>query len=222
DAARKRKKVVVKRAAVQQDGLVRAAETGSELIHDTDAGTDELIFGTLAELCNFRKVKGSAGNAKQRACDRHFERSGGTQTCSHWNIAVDQNVSAPQSHAVAHEHQCDTVHVVRPVVLRARLRVAQINFSVFVQIFRMNVQLPIITRSDRSPSIKIDCGWQYKAVIVIGVLSDQIDAAGGTEDARGGRKSLYKAFAKPVHEVHAISQLNQVSHCQKVTALTSS
>src|SRR5262245_49176100 len=68
-AVRQSHEFVFERPAVEQNGVMRAAETGSKLIHDADAGTDKFVFGALTDFGDFGE--------RQRACGRTKKRAGG-------------------------------------------------------------------------------------------------------------------------------------------------
>ena len=51
----KRKKFVIERPAIEKNRVAGVAETGSELVHDTDPCADEFVFSALAKFGNFHE-----------------------------------------------------------------------------------------------------------------------------------------------------------------------
>src|SRR5216684_5857006 len=53
-----------------------------------------------------------------------------------------------------------------------------------VEIGRVNDQSRVGPRRDRHPDIQIDRHRQHEAIVVVGLLADQVDPAGGAENSR--------------------------------------
>jgi hypothetical protein len=55
------------------------------------------------------------------------------------------------------------------------------------------VKFPIRTQRNRRPAIKVNCGRHDEAEVVVGVLPDQIYAAGSAVQARRASEDLFKS-----------------------------
>ena len=53
----------------------------------------------------------------------------------------------------------------------------------------MDDKLPVTAWSNCCPAIEINRGWQHEAVVIIGMLADQVHAAWCAVNARGGAKA---------------------------------
>ena len=69
---------------------------------------------------------------------------------------------------------------------------AEINLRGLVQIRGKNVKRFIVARGDGDPSIKINRSGQCETIVVVGMLTDEINAAGRAKDARFAAKSFGK------------------------------
>src|SRR5262249_51841567 len=65
-----------------------------------------------------------------------------------------------------------------------RLRTIHIKLSTVAEIFRVHPDFSICPRRASYVSAPVDRNRQNKAIVVISVLADDVDATGGREDAR--------------------------------------
>ena len=62
--------------------------------------------------------------------------------------------------------------------------VTEINFTEFIQVQGKNDQLAVRSWRDCGPSVEVNGSRQHEAVVVIGVLADQVDTAWRAENSR--------------------------------------
>jgi hypothetical protein len=60
----------------------------------------------------------------------------------------------------------------------------------------MDDQLPVTAWSNCRPTIKLNCGRQHEAVVVVGVLADQVHAAWRPVNARSRAKAHLESVQK--------------------------
>src|SRR6266851_1390834 len=63
-------------------------------------------------------------------------------------------------------------------------KIFQSKLHSLVEIGRLNDQARVGSRRDRHPYIQIDRHRHHKAIVVVGVLADQVDPPGGAENSR--------------------------------------
>src|SRR5262245_16271207 len=90
----------------------------------------------------------------------------------------------------------DAEDVSEPALFWRRLRVIELKLSAIVEIFRVHANFPIPTRRTRNVSPPVDRNRQNKAIVVIRVLADDVDAARSREDARRFAITVGKLFAE--------------------------
>ena len=88
-----------------------------------------------------------------------------------------------------HRH---TDGVVAPGPSRAHLCAVKIGFGGIGNVFRIDDELSILTRSDGDPAGEVNRHRHYESLVVVGMLADQVDAAGRAIDAG----NTAEAFAK--------------------------
>src|ERR1700687_168449 len=62
--------------------------------------------------------------------------------------------------------------------------ISQSKLHPLVEIDRVNDQARVGSRCDGDPDIQIDRHRHHKAIVVVGVLADQVDPPGGAENSR--------------------------------------
>src|ERR1700739_4461453 len=96
----------------------------------------------------------------------------------------------------------DALNEVAPVRLGFWIRLVQINFDTVRKVFRVHNQLSVIPRIDCGPYIELDGGWHHKAIVIVGMLADQIDPSRSTKQAR----SMAIAFAETLRQLRGCTR----------------
>jgi len=71
---------------------------------------------------------------------------------------------------------------------------AEIGEGQRVEIFGVDSEFLIVARRDRHPAIEIDGGGQHEAAVIVGMLTDEVGAAGRAEYFRLCLKTLAEGF----------------------------
>jgi hypothetical protein len=80
------------------------------------------------------------------------------------------------------KHAGDTENVVTPRARGLLGEVVEIEFKLAGKFFGVNHELPVWPWGDRDIGREADGRWHYEAIVVVGVLADQVDAPGCAKD----------------------------------------
>src|SRR5579859_7518567 len=94
------------------------------------------------------------------------------------------------------QHDSYTLHIIAPVILR--LWSVEIKGAAFIQIAGVHLHGAALCGSDCHPAIKIDGRRHDKAVVVVGMLANQVDASGGAIEAA----TLSIKVSEAVNNIH--------------------
>jgi hypothetical protein len=75
----------------------------------------------------------------------------------------------------------------------------QVELKLFGKILRANYQLVVMARGNGYPRAITDRRRHNKAIVVVGVLADEIHPARRLKDARRRLKKLGKSFCQPLN-----------------------
>jgi hypothetical protein len=84
--------------------------------------------------------------------------------------------------AGALQHYGYSSHVITPVMLW-RDAILQIDLDGFGEIRGMQQELAVSAGSNSDPDVELDRGRHYEPVIIVGVLSNEVDTAGSSKEA---------------------------------------
>ena len=113
------------------------------------------------------------------------------------DIALHQHVHAPQPVAGLQEARGDAAHVVAPALLTRRGDRRQIEGRLPAQIQRVQPDMSVVARRNEHARLARDGRRQHKALIVIGVLADQVDPTRSMrQDGRRPAKDFPKTGLK--------------------------
>ena len=82
------------------------------------------------------------------------------------------------------EEDGDAADVVAPMFARRSVFFVEIELDCFVEMFGVDIKNVIVARSDGDACGAVDCGGEDEAVVIVGVLADDVGAAGSAENAR--------------------------------------
>ena len=114
DEVRNRKQFVVKRSAIQNQGVTGPTMKRNKLVHDTAARADEFILCFLAKPGYLHPVNGATRNAEEGISGGNFNGRRGTQAGAYRNLAVDQQVRALKVEAGSLEMHGNSHRIIAP------------------------------------------------------------------------------------------------------------
>ncbi len=177
----------LQRAAVEQQGMIGFAAGGDHLIHDAAVAADELVLRLLT-------VEGDLGLADvelqrllEGLTDGHFQRGGGGEACPLRYVAGDHQIKAAQGITALLQILHHAADVVAPalagVVFNGLVEVELVALVVVVG--GDHLYLPVIAQADGDAGLVVDGTGQHEAVVVVGMFTDEVDAAGGAHQQIG-------------------------------------
>ncbi len=177
----------LQRAAVEQQGMIGFAAGGDHLIHDAAVAADELVLRLLA-------VEGYLGLADvepqrllEGLTDGHFQRGGGGESRPLRHVAGNHQIEAAQGITALLQIFHHATDVVAPalagVVLDGLVEVELVALVVVVG--GDHLHLPVIAQADSDAGLVVDGAGQHEAVVVVGMFTDEVDAAGGARQQIG-------------------------------------
>ncbi len=124
-----------------------------------------------------RRVPRPAGHGAERARHGQLQRGRGGEPRAHRHVAGHHALPAGGRVTVLLQRPGHPAHVVGP---RAGPpgQVIEVEGVALPEIQRVDRHLPVARRPQRDPGRPINGHRQHEAIVVIGVLADQVDAAG--------------------------------------------
>ena len=104
--------------------------------------------------------------------------------------------------SAAAQHSGDSDHIVDPCLIALLRKIVEIEFETPGKLLRLQYELAISARRNSSVRRKADCGRHHEAIVVVGVFADEVDASGGSKDARTSSVNSFK-LRYEFEEVHA-------------------
>src|SRR5271154_1972957 len=160
------------------------AATRNILVHHPAAHADEIIFGPLTELGDFDRIELQAAFGEQRMRARDFERGRGAQARSDRDIAPDDEIGAGKGAPAPLQHERDPEDVVRPVAGWAWRRRIEVELARLVHDHGIDSEAPVGPLRGRGQRGEFERRRHDEAIVVVGMLADQIDAAWRATDRR--------------------------------------
>ncbi len=166
--------------------MVFFAAGGDHLVHNAALAADKLILCLLANQGQLLQADIQSGHAGQSQAGDHFQTGRGAQASALRHVADDGDVHALEVHAFFQQNRSYTTHVVAPERLFAVSNwQAQFKFRYLaVKAVRGGNNFLVISWRYSNHGLVINSAGQHEAVVVVGVLTDQVDPAGGLEKVR--------------------------------------
>ena len=177
-----RNELEFQRSAIEKESMSRSSHAGHELVHDSNPRADESIFGALAELREVGQGHPNSAEARQGQRRCNFQGRGGTQSRADWHFAVNEQIRSLKFVTTQLQQASDAKNVVAPCAGALLGKVGEIELEITGKFFGVDEQFSVRPRCNRHVGGEPDGGGHDKAIIVVGVLADQIDAARGAED----------------------------------------
>jgi hypothetical protein len=174
-------------AAVEQQGVVGAAEQGCRLVHPAGRCAGDVVLGTHAGRgeAGTRGVVGEQAQPEQvagRRPHRALQRRRARQAGSDRYLAVDGDVHAAHVVTVLRQRPEHPGDVGRPPRRTARPDARQIDLDGCAGLGRVHAKEAVIARRARGIRALRQGDRQHEPVVVVGVLADEVDPSGGRPD----------------------------------------
>ena len=174
-------------AAVQQQGVIPLAAGGDHLIHDAAVAADELVLRLLAVEGNLGLADGKPLGFLEGLADGHLQGGGRGKAGALGHVAGDHQVEAAQGVATGLQMLDHAADVVAPALIRVMgdglVQAEQIPLVAVVG--GDHVHQVVAAPADGDAGLVVDGTGQHEAVVVVGVLADEVDAAGGAHQQVG-------------------------------------
>jgi len=183
------------RAAIQQQEMVFAPHDGNKLVHDAAGNTGKFMLGFLAQQRFFNGIHFFAGDGFPQRCGADFESGAAGKPAAQRNRRMQQHVQTAGIDPIRQKSGNNTAWIITPFGRAGFDRRGKINQHRF--------DTGGIADLDHVPAVGGLVGGHDgitvyghrhdKAVVVIGVLADDVDATWrGNDPARGASISLCK------------------------------
>jgi hypothetical protein len=174
--ARQRHRARGEVAAVDAESCVAAPERARELVHAPARHADELALGApgQARALGGREPE-AAGGIEQRR-DRHLERGRAREAGLARQVARQREVEARHGQRLAAKRFDHARHVVEPAT--AALAAAGLDLAGGAERGGVDPQSRVAAARGHRDRRAVDRARQHETAVVIGVLADQVDAAG--------------------------------------------
>src|SRR5258708_23542110 len=133
--------------------MVGATETGRKLVHDSNAGSDKLVFRALTELGDALQVQRMPSDAEKAFSNGNFKRGRRAESRADWYVAEKHDIGAAQRDSAFLEHQRDTIDVVRPMRPWFSLRGEQDDFLLLAYFFVSDQQFLVMSTHNLCPHV---------------------------------------------------------------------
>src|ERR1700733_14540186 len=182
------------RSAIEQQRVIFLAVQRDKLIHDSHARADKLVLGSAAQSRELQSIRMRPRRIRKRQRRRNFDRRRRTQPRAHRHFALDQEIRAALRNTGFLQLNRNADRIVAPRFRRRYGIRRKIDFRRRRKFVRINRQFAIAAWPNRNPAIKFDRGRHREPIVVVGVLADQIDAAGRAKHPGRTRKPRTKSF----------------------------
>ena len=163
--------------AVEADATALLAEDGGELVHDTALHAAVVVLGGLADLGELELVDSVLEDIIERKGIGALQRRGGRKTRAEGNVTGKDGVEALYLAAALDGLAADAEDVAGPSLGRLVL-FFEAEFDILVIIERIGLHLIAAVGLDGCDDALVDGAGEYVPAVVIGMFTDQIDAAG--------------------------------------------
>ena len=159
-------------AGVEQQGFGSVGQAGGHLVHDAAAHASEFDLGALGQLGDLHIVQCQAEQLAEAAQRSHFQRRAGRQAHANRHGGRDMNVQRRYwSALVPRQHQA-AVHIAGKMVGR---RLRQGKAHRLTEFGRMQGKSKRAVAAHRDMRALRNGDRQHEAVVVVGVLAQQVD-----------------------------------------------
>jgi len=177
-------------SAVEEHGRVPASEQRGRLVHDAGRCSDGHILSQLTDFRELGAAQAELPDVAQRQRDRALESCRRGQPRPDRHRRVDEDVEAGHGAEVsagASEGPGDAQRIGGPAAERLGLHIGEVDLDEFVGERAADARTGVVAHADRGDRPAVDSERQHEAFVVVGVLADEVDAAGSRPQAVAGR-----------------------------------
>src|SRR5437588_2368032 len=178
--------------------MPRPALDGNKLIHDAAAGADKLVLRSLAKLGQLDAVEATAHKVEKSAGAGHFKGSRRAQPGTDRDFAMNERVGSLELVSGFFQNHGNPDRIITPRLGGTHRVVRQVYLAGLVKIIGAKDEACIRPWANRQPTIEINRRGQHEAVVVVGVLANQIDASGGAIKATFASKMRSKSLCQVI------------------------
>ena len=178
----------LERAAVDLEKALLPAVDVDELVHDAAADAHELVLGFLGQLDQGQVVDLQPGEGVQGEGQAALERGRRGHARPDGDVAAEDAVEAADAVARLEELVDDALEVVGPAE-RGAVELADLAAEFLVVVVGDEVADAVGPGRDGEDDGLVRGAGQDEALVVIGVLADEVDPAGGDDEEGFVRES---------------------------------
>lgn len=136
------------------------------------------MLGRLADLSQLEFVdRVFVKEIVEGECEAAFESGARAEACAEGDVACEDGVEVLHLAAALDDFAADSEHISRPALARGIL-LAETELGVVVDVDREDAHFVGAVGADVGHDHFVDGAGEHEAPVVIGVLADQVDAAG--------------------------------------------
>ena len=180
-----RHEVVGQPPGVEEHRVPLLRHAGDELVHDAALHADELVLGVLREPGELLPAHLDAEGRLHGEGGGHLEGGRRGEPRPLRNVAVDREVHPPELVTALDELVDDPLRVVGPAVLLAVLQDGQRRALAVLVVHGVEVQLAVGPAGNGHPDGEVDRHREHVPLVVVGVLANEVHAAGSRGDHLG-------------------------------------
>ena len=184
-----------------------------QLIHDPARDARELVLGDLRELRRRPWFPRQVRRRRQRARHGNFERRGRGQAGANRYVSGNGQIGAAKCEPGTQHRPRNPGDITEPAAASAAPGLAgrplrqgvERDLPPLAELQRTGAQQAIRARRECHDDMAIDGHRQHEAVVVVGVLANQVDAArrGGHRRLAGAIEGAGEFLPRPLHELKA-------------------
>ena len=171
--------------AVQHEGVILATVGRDELVHDATGHVHELMFRCLADEGALRGRHFCTAKGGQRRAGGHLKSGTGRQAATTRHVGINQHIHGGHLDATTLQHADNATHIIAPEGITGLGYISRVNLNHSLAQSANPAVLAGGRRGDSNDVDVIESHRQHKAIVVIGMLTDKVYAAGGGGDNRG-------------------------------------
>ncbi len=175
--------LVLEGAAVELEDFLLPAVDVDELVHDAAADADELVLGPLGQLDQGQAVEAQAEHVVEGEGQAALDRRRRGHPGADGNVPAEDAVEAADLVPGPQELVDDALKVVGPAQ-RGAVEAAELAAELLVEVARDEMADVVGTRGGGEDDGLVGGPGQDEALVVVGVLADEVDAARGDDEER--------------------------------------
>ena len=169
------------RAAVEPHKVAGLAVYGGKLVHNTAVHTAVVVLGRLADASQSEAVDTQLIEVVESKCKGALQGSRRTHTCTQGHVATEHGVEttngvAPLLNLAAHAKE------VASPLCGGFVLLVQTKFAALAEVQCIGLNFVGAIEADGSNNTFVNCAGEYEATIVVGVLANEVDAAGRSKE----------------------------------------